>query len=66
MRTHGRNDGLARPTVESTSAIVCRLEEVRKCCTAVALQSSIVRECAERCNNRLDAASSAGFVCVVE
>ncbi len=36
-----------------------------KCCTAVALQELVIRERAERYNDRLYGASSTGIVCVV-
>jgi hypothetical protein len=61
---HGRKDGLARATAERTSAVVCRLQKAIKCFTAKALQTPVIRECAERCNDRLDGSSSPGFCCV--
>jgi hypothetical protein len=65
VRAHGRNSSLAHATVKRTSAVVCRVQEARKRCTATALQSHIIREQAERCNDRLDGTSSAGVGCGV-
>jgi hypothetical protein len=68
VRTHGRNYNLAHPTVVRTPAVVCHLPDVQdagKRGTAFALQGHDIRECAERCNDRLNGASSAGFGCEI-